>query len=218
MAQRSLIKEFTKGILELNAVFVLALGLCPTLAVSTGLKNAAAMGLAVIVVLVCSNTIISLLRRFIPAEVRIPCCIVVIASFVTMIEIVFKAYMPPEINAALGIFIPLIVVNCIIMYRAESFAYKNGVVRSILDGLGVGAGFALSICVVGAVREALGAGTIWGYCWMPVSSSFEYVPASILIQAPGAFVVLGLMMAGFNWLKGRRGGASSRPGAAGPEG
>jgi electron transport complex protein RnfE len=157
------------------------------------------MGLAVIVVLGCSNTIIALLRRFIPREVRIPCFIVIIASFVTMIEIIFKAYLPAKINAALGIFIPLIVVNCIILHRAESFAYKNGVIRSMLDGLGIGLGFTLAICIVASIREALGSGTLWGYPWMPA-----YKPASILVQAPGAFLVLGLLMAGYNWFKGSR--------------
>jgi len=185
-------------------VFVLVVGLCPTLAVTTGLKNAVAMGVAVIAVLTCSNVIISMLRNVIPREVRIPCFIVVIASFVTMIEIAFKAFLPPSLNAALGIFIPLIVVNCSIMHRAESFAYRNGVLRSLLDGLGTGVGFALAICLVAVVREALGNGTLWGYPWMPVSSPVQYVPASILIQAPGAFLVLGLLLAAFNWLRGSR--------------
>ena len=182
----------------------MAVGLCPTLAVTTGLKNALAMGVAVIAVLTCSNAIISLLRHIIPREVRIPCFIVIIASFVTMVEIVFKAYLPSEISAALGIFIPLIVVNCIILHRAESFAYKNNAAHSVLDGLGAGMGFTLAICLVAVVREVLGSGTLWGYPWMPTSSPVEYVPASILIQAPGAFLVLGLLLAGFNWLKGSR--------------
>ena len=207
MAQKPLVQEFTKGITSQNAVFVLAVGLCPTLAVTTGLKNAAAMGVAVVTVLTCSNAIIAMLRRLIPREVRIPCFIVVIASFVTMVEIIFKAYLPPNINAALGIFIPLIVVNCIILYRAESFAYKNGVVRSVLDGLGAGIGFALAVCLVATVREALGSGTLWGYPWMPTSSPVEYVPASILIQAPGAFLVLGLLIAALNWARMRRASA-----------
>jgi len=204
MAERTPLQEFSKGLLEQNAIFVLAVGLCPALAVTTDLKNAVAMGAAVIVVLTCSNTIISLLRRLIPREIRIPCFIVIIASFVTMIEIVFKAKLPPKINASLGIFIPLIVVNCIILHRAESFAYKNGVLRSVFDGLGTGIGFALAICLVAAVRESLGNGTLWGYSWMPGWSPVEYVPASILIQAPGAFLVLGLLLAAYNWLGSRR--------------
>jgi len=197
MAEKSHFHEFSKGIIEQNAVFVLVVGLCPTLAVTTGLKNAVAMGVAVIAVLTCSNVMISSLRKVIPREVRIPCFIVVIASFVTMIEIAFKAFLPPAINAALGIFIPLIVVNCSILHRAESFAYKNDVARSLLDGLGIGIGFALAICIVAAVREALGNGTLWGYPWVPTSFPVQYVPASILIQAPGAFLVLGLLLAGF---------------------
>ena len=204
MAERTLGNEFSKGLLEQNPIFVLAVGLCPTLAVTTGLKNAVAMGMAVIVVLSCSNTIIALLRRFIPREVRIPCFIVIIASFVTMIEIIFKAYLPTKINEELGIFIPLIVVNCIILHRAESFAYKNSAVRSALDGMGIGIGFTVAICLVAAIREALGSGTLWGYPWMPASSPVQYTPASILVQAPGAFLVLGLLMAGYNWLKKSR--------------
>ncbi len=207
MAQRTLRREFTKGLIEQNAIFVLAVGLCPTLAVTTGLKNAVAMGAAVIVVLTCSNTIIALLRRLIPREVRIPCFIVIVASFVTMIEILFKAMLPPSINMALGIFLPLIVVNCIILHRAESFAYKNGVLRSILDGLGTGLGFALAICLVATIRETLGEGTLWGYSWMPGWSPVRYVPASILIQAPGAFLVLGLLLGGYNWLHNRGSGS-----------
>ncbi|MFO7958508.1 MAG: electron transport complex subunit RsxE [Candidatus Brocadiia bacterium] len=204
MADRSLTREFTKGIFEQNAVFVLVVGLCPTLAVTTALQNAVAMGVAVIAVLLCANTLVSLLRRFIPREVRIPCFIVIIGSFVTMVEIIFKGQLPPELNASLGIFIPLIVVNCVILYRAESFSYKHGVVRSILDGLGIGLGFALAICLMAAVREILGSGTIWGYPWVPVSWPVRYVPASILVQAPGAFLVLGLLMGFFNWLGQKR--------------
>ncbi len=204
MAQTLLRDEFKKGIIAQNAVFVLAVGLCPTLAVTTALKNAVAMGVAVIFVLVCANTLVAALRRFIAREVRIPCFIVIIGSFVTMVEIIFKGKLPPEINASLGIFIPLIVVNCIILYRAESFAYRHGVLRSLLDGLGIGVGFALTICLVAAVREVLGSGTVWGYPWVPVSWPVRYVPASILIQAPGAFLVLGLMMAFFNWLGQKR--------------
>ena len=204
MAERTLCSEFNKGIFERNAVFVLAVGLCPTLAVTTALKNAVAMSLAVIFVLTCSNTIVSLLRKLIPAEVRIPCFIVVIGSFVTMVEIAFKAYLPAAINRSLGIFIPLIVVNCIILYRAEAFAYKATVLRSILDALGIGIGFALAICVTALVREALGSGTVWGYPWVPRSSPVPYVPAAILIQAPGAFIVLGLLLGACNWIGGKK--------------
>ncbi len=202
--ERSLFGEFGKGLVEQNAVFVLALGLCPTLAVTTGLKNAVAMGTAVIAVMVCSNFIISLCRRLIPEQVRIPCFIVIIASFVTMVDISFKAYLPPEINAALGIFIPLIVVNCAILNRAEAFAYNKTLGRSLLDGLGIGLGFTLSISLLAAIREALGAGTLWDYPWMPAFLPYEYVPASVMIQAPGAFLALGLLMGLFNLVLQRR--------------
>ncbi|MCD6416579.1 MAG: electron transport complex subunit RsxE [Planctomycetes bacterium] len=201
MAETSLRKEFSKGLIAQNAIFVLVVGLCPTLAVSASLKNAVAMGMAVIAVLACANCLVSVLRRFIPAQVRIPCFIVIIGSFVTMVEIIFKGELPPEINASLGIFIPLIVVNCIILYRAESFAYKNGIVRSLLDALGAGLGFALAICLLATVREVLGSGTIWGYPWTPTSWPVRYVPAAILVQAPGAFLVLGLLMGLFKWLR-----------------
>ena len=196
--ERSLRGEITKGFVEQNAVFVLALGLCPTLAVTTGLKNAVAMGMAVISVMVCSNFIISAGRKLIPEQVRIPCFIVVIASFVTMVDIIFRAYLPPEISAALGIFIPLIVVNCAILNRAEAFAYKKTTLRSVLDGLGIGLGFTISISLLAALREALGSGTLWDYPWMPSFIPFEYVEASVMIQAPGAFLALGLLMGLFN--------------------
>ena len=194
MRECSLPKEFTKGLFEQNGVFVLAVGLCPVLAVTTALQNAVAMGVAVIFVLVCANTLVALLRRVIPREVRIPCFIVIIGSFVTMVEIIFKGKLPPQLNASLGIFIPLIVVNCVILYRAES----------LLDGLGIGLGFMLALCLVAGVREVLGSGTLWGYPWLPVSWPVRYVPASILIQAPGAFLALGLLLGFFNWLRLRR--------------
>jgi electron transport complex protein RnfE len=202
--ERSLAGEFRKGILEQNAVFVLAVGLCPTLAVTTALQNAVAMGVAVIFVVVASNGLVAALRGVIPNEVRIPCFIVIIGSFVTMVEIFFKGsrLVPMEVNEALGIFIPLIVVNCAILYRAESFAYRHGLGRSLLDGLGIGLGFTLAIAVMAAVREFIGSGTLWGYPWMPQSLPFRYVPAPILIQAPGAFLVLGLLMGAYNWVKG----------------
>ena len=191
--------EFTKGIVKQNPTLVLMLGLCPTLAVTTSLKNAVAMGAAVIGVLTCSNIIISLMRRFIPKEVRIPCFIVVIASFVTMAELLMRAYLSEQINAALGIFIPLIVVNCIILGRAEAFASKNGVIVSALDGLGAGIGFTLAVALVAIVRELLGNGSIWG---VPIAE--EMTPAAIMIQAPGAFLVVGLLLGFFAWLGQRK--------------
>jgi electron transport complex protein RnfE len=207
MPKVSLWEEFVKGIVKNNPVLVLTVGLCPTLAVTTGVKNALAMGVAVIAVLTCSNAIISMLRRVIPQDIRIPCFIVVVASFVTAIEIIFKAYLPSSVNAALGIFIPLIVVNCIILYRAEAFAYKNGVLASIMDGLGAGVGFTCAACLVATLRESLGSGTIWGYPWVPGFWPLEYVPASILIQAPGAFLVLGLTIGAVKWLRMRKAAA-----------
>jgi len=197
--ERSLSAEFSKGIIAENPIFVLLVGLCPTLATSTSVNNAFAMGLAATTVLICSNLFISLIRRFIPKEVRIPCFIVVIASFVTMVELAMRALFKPEVSDALGIFIPLIVVNCIILYRAEAFAYKNGAVRSVLDACGIGIGFTLALMVVAVIREVLGAGTIWG---LPIASGYE--PASVLIMAPGAFLVLGLLLGFFNWIKLRR--------------
>ena len=191
--------EFTKGIIKENPIFVLMLGLCPTLAVTTKVQNAVAMGVAVIGVLICSNIIISLIRRFIPKEIRIPCFIVVIASFVTMTELVMKAYAPEEINRALGIFIPLIVVNCIILGRAEAFASKKDIISSALDGLGSGIGFTLAVVLVATVRELLGSGSFWN---IPLAEGIA--PISIMIQAPGAFLVLGLLLGFFAWLGSRR--------------
>jgi Na+-translocating ferredoxin:NAD+ oxidoreductase subunit E len=196
MAEQTKLREFTKGIVEYNPLFVLVLGICPSLAVTTSVKNGLAMGGAATFVLVCSNLIISILRAYIPREIRIPCFIVVIAAFVTMVELLMKAYLPPELNASLGIFIPLIVVNCIIMYRAESFAYKNKPLASVLDGVGLGLGWTLSLCLISSIRELLGEGTLFG-----LKISETYQPASVMIMAPGAFIVLGLLLGFFNWRK-----------------
>ena len=192
-------KEFTKGLFRDNPTFGLMLGLCPTLATTAQVKNALAMGVAVIAVLTASNVIISLLRRFIPNEIRIPCFIVVIAAFVTMTELLMKAYMPAAVNAALGIFIPLIVVNCIILGRAEAFACKNGVWASALDGLGMGFGFMLAVALVSTLREILGNGS-----WLGVKVASETTPILIMGQSPGAFLVLGLLMGFFIWRRERR--------------
>jgi electron transport complex protein RnfE len=196
MTEQTKLREFTKGIFEYNPLFVLVLGICPSLAVTTSVKNGLAMGGAATFVLVCSNLIISILRAYIPREIRIPCFIVVIAAFVTMVELLMKAYLPPELNASLGIFIPLIVVNCIIMYRAESFAYKNKPLASVLDGAGLGLGWTLSLCLISSIRELLGEGTLFG-----LKISETYQPASVMIMAPGAFIVLGLLLGFFNWRK-----------------
>jgi electron transport complex protein RnfE len=191
------IREFTKGVIKNNPIFVLMLGLCPTLATTTSVKNAFAMGLAASAVLVCSNVIIAAFRKLIPKAVRIPCFIVVIASFVTIVDMVMKGFFYEQ-SKALSIFIPLIVVNCIILGRAEAFAYKHNVLRSLLDGLGAGVGFTLALMLVGTVREVFGAGTFWGYpVWLDGAGKTVYVPMTALVLAPGAFIVLGLLMALF---------------------
>jgi len=188
---------FVSGLVKRNPIFVLMLGLCPTLAVTTSVRNALAMGAAAGTVLLCSNIIVSLIRRFVPREIRIPCYIVVIAGFVTMVEILMKGLLPVAVNKQLGIFIPLIVVNCIIFFRAEEFASKHGVVISAVDALGMGLGFTWAILLVGAIREVLGSGTLLGY------SLGGFRPASVMIMAPGAFIVLGLLLGFFQWRRSR---------------
>jgi electron transport complex protein RnfE len=190
------LRELTKGLFKENPTFVLMLGICPTLAITTQVKNALAMGAAVIFVLVCSNVIISMLRKFIPSEIRIPCYIVIVASFVTMTELLMKAYMPTAIVAALGIFIPLIVVNCIILGRAEAFACKNTIFRSALDGIGIGIGFTLAVVLVSSIREILGGGA-----WMGIKIAQDITSVGTIALAPGAFLVLGLLLGFFNWMR-----------------
>jgi len=185
----SLLKEFTKGFIKENTVLVLVLGMCPTLAVTTSAINGAAMGLAATFVLVMSNLVISLLRHSIPSKVRIPCYIVVIASFVTVVDLVMHGYLY-DLHKALGLFIPLIVVNCIILGRAEAFASKRSVAASFVDGFGMGLGFTLTLFILGAVREILGNGTILGYQLMGQS----YEPILVMILPPGAFISLGIMV------------------------
>lgn len=198
--ERTVREEFTKGLLAQNPLFVALLGMCPALAVTTSVTNGLAMGVAVIMVMMLSNILISSIRSHIPKEVRIPCFIIVIAAFVTMVELLMKAYLPPEINESLGIFIPLIVVNCAIMFRAEDFASKHGVFRSAVDGAGMGLGFMIALVTLSAIREAVGAGTIFG-----IKISESYQPASVMIMAPGAFLALGLLLAFFNYRKLQRG-------------
>jgi len=205
----SLLKELTDKPIKHNPVFVLVLGLCPTLAVTTSVKNGVAMAAAATAVLVCANILISLIRRFIPNQIRIACYIVVIAGFVTMVEIAMKAIAPEAINMALGIFIPLIVVNCIILGRAEAFASKHGPLASLMDGLGIGVGFLLALVAISLVREVLGAGTLWGYRLTPVAVGHttvipQYVPMTVLGMAPGAFIVIGLLFGLFYWAGNRR--------------
>lgn len=177
------------GILRENPVFALVLGMCPTLATTTSAINGMSMGLATTFVLVCSNVVISLLKNLIPDKVRIPAFIVVIATFVTMVQLLMQAYLP-SIYDVLGLFIPLIVVNCIVLGRAEAFAAKNTVGLSALDGLGMGLGFSLSLTLIGAVRELLGTGCVFG-----LNIYSETYGMLIFVLAPGAFIVLGYLMA-----------------------
>ncbi len=187
----SKLQLITKGILKENPTFVLILGMCPTLGVTSSAINGMGMGVATMVVLIMSNMVISLIKGIVPDKVRIPAFIVVIASFVTIIEMLMKAYVP-SLYASLGVFIPLIVVNCIILGRAEAFASKNGIFDSALDGIGIGLGFTLSLTAIGAVREILGAGSIFGYTF-----ATDVMPL-LFILAPGGFLVLGYLMVLFN--------------------
>ena len=182
------------GILKNNPTFVLVLGMCPTLGTTTSAMNGLGMGAATMAVLIMSNLVISLIKNFIPDKVRIPAFIVVIASFVTIIQMLMQAYLP-SLYASLGVFIPLIVVNCIILGRAEAFASKNGALDSILDGVGIGLGFTIALTLIGAVREILGSGAIFGYSF----GIGDYMPL-VFVLAPGAFLVLGYMMVLFNKL------------------
>ena len=193
------IKIFTNGLYKENAIFYQLLGMCPTLAVTTSAINGLGMGLATTAVLVLSNVVISILRGFIPNKIRIPSFIVVIATFVTIIGMVMEGFLP-VLYANLGIFIPLIVVNCLILGRAESFAYNNGVFDSLLDGLGMGFGFAIALTILGSVREILGAGSIFGISLF--SANFQ--PVLMMILPPGAFLALGILMAINNKYKSSR--------------
>ncbi len=192
------LSNLTKGILRENPIFVQLLGMCPTLAVTTSMENGFGMGAATLVVLILSNTIISLIRKFVPEKIRIPIFIVIIATFVTIVEMSLEAFVP-SLYAALGLFIPLIVVNCLILARAESFAFSNNVVNSILDGLGMGLGFTLALSVLGFFRELLGTGKIIFFGTNLISLP---IPATIsMILPPGAFLVLGILLAILNSLK-----------------
>ena len=187
----------TKGILKENPTFVLILGMCPTLATTTSAINGMGMGAATMAVLIMSNIVISLIKNIIPDKVRIPAFIVVIASFVTVIQLLMQAYLP-SLYQSLGIFIPLIVVNCIILGRAEAFASKNGALDSALDGLGIGLGFTCSLTLIGAVRELLGSGAIFGQSLISGDGMLVFV------LAPGGFLVLGYLMVLFNKLTAKR--------------
>ena len=184
---------FWYGILKNNPIFRLVLGMCPTLAVTTSLENAIGMGLASTFVLICSNVLVSMLRKVIPHAVHIPCYIVIIATFVSAVDMLMQAFLP-DLSASLGIFIPLIVVNCVILGRAEAFASKNGVLLSLADGVGSGVGFTLALALVGAVREIIGAGslTLWGDVAV---KNIMATPATLAILPAGGFIALGLLLA-----------------------
>jgi len=185
--------EFTKGLWQQNAAFRLLLGMCPTLAVTTSASNGLGMGLATTFVLVCSNAAVAALRNVIPPQVRIPCFVVLIATFVTVVQLVMEAFVY-NLYQALGIFIPLIVVNCIILGRAEAFASRNGVWPALADGAGMGVGFTLALFVLGAIREVLGSGALFGVALFGPA----YQPLLLLILPPGAFLALGLLLAAMN--------------------
>ncbi|MBN2412573.1 electron transport complex subunit E [candidate division KSB1 bacterium] len=195
----SAFKEFSKGIYAENPVFKQALGLCPTLAVSNSVENGLGMGLAATFVLVCSNVIISLIRKSVPPKIRIPIYIVVIATFVTMIDLSMAGFFP-ALHKSLGIFVPLIVVNCIILGRAEAYAGKNNAGLSFLDGLGMGIGFTLALMLLGVIRELLGNGSLFG---LPMLGA-HFEPVLIMILPPGAFLTIGFVLGFFNWLENRR--------------
>ena len=185
----------TKGLIKENPTFVLLLGMCPTLATTTSAINGMSMGLATMFVLILSNIVISAIARFIPDKVRIPAYIVVIASFVTLLQMLMQAYLP-SLYASLGLFIPLIVVNCIILGRAEAFAAKNTALPSLFDGLGMGLGFTWALTLLGAVRELLGTGAVFGFTLLPSATNML-----VFVLAPGAFIVLGYLIAIVNKIK-----------------
>ena len=193
MAKQDLKKIFLNGIVTENPTFRLVLGMCPTLAITTSVLNGLGMGLATTFVLVCSNFVISLIRNFVPSKVRIPAYIVVIATFVTIVQLLLEAFLP-SLSQSLGLFIPLIVVNCIIFARAEPFASKNPPLASMADGIGMGLGFTISLSIISAVRELIGSGTLLGF---PVLGS-NYPGVLLFILAPGGYITLGLVMVAFN--------------------
>lgn len=199
----SLMKDLTNGIYRENPVFKLALGMCPFLAVTTSVENALGMGAAATFVLICSNFLVSLFRNLIPSKVRIPCYIVIIATFVTLVDMIMNAYLP-DLHRSLGIFIPLIVVNCIILGRAEGFANRHPVLNSLADAVGMGIGFTLAMIILASFRELLGSGT-----WLNfnvLGSAYRNQPLLIAILAPGAFILLGFILGFFNILEKRRRG------------
>lgn len=199
MDKKNSASVFINGLIKENPTFVQLLGMCPTLAVTTSLQNGLGMGLSATAVLVCSNLLISLLRKIIPDKVRIAAYIVIIAAFVTLIQMCLNAFLP-DLASSLGLFIPLIVVNCIILARAEAFASKNGPLLSMADGLGMGLGFTGALCIISAIREFLGAGSIWGI----TIYGTRIQPAAIMIMAPGGFIVLGILVGIINFIVSKR--------------
>lgn len=195
----NLAKVFKNGLIDENPTFVQVIGMCPTLAVTTSAINGIGMGLSTAAVLICANLVISLIRKITPDKIRIPIFIVVIATFVTIVGMLLKAYVP-ALDKALGIYIPLIVVNCLILARAESFAFKTGAMPSIVDGVGQGLGFTVALTIIGAVRELLGNGSLFGMTLF--GTSFQ--PVLIFILPPGAFLTLGFLFAGFNKLRSKK--------------
>lgn len=193
----SLWREFNQGIVKENPVLRLMIGLCPVLAVSSSALNALGMSVAVAFVLTCSNLVIAAIRKLVPDQIRIPIFIIIISTFVTISDYVMQAF-TPELYAALGVFVPLIVVNCIILGRAEAFAYRNPVLNSTLDGLGMSLGFSLALVTIGVIREILGAGSVFGLTLFDPAAA-----ATIMILPPGAFITIGFLMAGLNKLENR---------------
>ena len=198
------VERIYNGVIKENPTFILMLGMCPTLAVTTSAINGVGMGLSTTVVLVMSNMLISMLRNIIPDKVRVPAFIVVVASFVTIVQFMMQGFVP-SLYASLGIYIPLIVVNCIILGRAESYASKNPVIPSIFDGIGMGLGFTFGLTCIGIVREILGAGQIFGFQLLPLAEDggFGYTPITIFVLAPGAFFVLAMLVAIMNIIRAR---------------
>jgi Na+-translocating ferredoxin:NAD+ oxidoreductase subunit E len=195
----SAFSELTKGLYRENPTFRIVLGLCPVLAVTTSVKNGIGMGIATTMVLVSSNFIVSLVRKLIPNNIRIPVFIVIAATFVCIVEMLMQAY-SPDLYKALGIFVPLIVVNCIILGRAEAFAAKNPVLLSVFDGIGMGLGFTINLIIVSSIREMIGNGTIYGMTILPSS----YQPVLMMILPPGAFLTLGYLLGLSNWIDMRK--------------
>ena len=201
------VKILMNGLIKENPTFVLLLGMCPTLATTTSAINGLSMGLATMAVLICTNFVISCIKKITPDMVRIPVFIVVIAAFVTILQMLMSAYAPDSINQALGIYIPLIVVNCIILGRAEAYAGKHGPIPSLFDGIGMGLGFTVGLTLIGMFRELIGAGTLFGIQVMPSA----YEPVNIFIMAPGAFLVLAMLVAVQNRIKRQKSEKTGKP-------